>query len=167
MNSKIRTFCAAAIVTALVYVVTFTISIPVAAINGAYFNIGDIIIYCGAFVLGGPWGALAAGIGSMLADITLGAMIYAPATLVVKACMVIPMILLTRKAANFKRYAIGCLLGAVILCGGYFAYETILYTISASILTLPLNALQGAFGAGVAIALYKPMRAIRVRMGYR
>jgi len=49
-----------------------------------YFNLGDIGIILTSSILGGFSGMIAGGVGSALADISYGAMIFAPVTLVVK-----------------------------------------------------------------------------------
>ena len=69
---------------ALVFIATMIIKIPTP--TGGYVNIGDgMVMICG-WVLGPVWGSLAAGIGSMLADL-VGYPIYAGATFVIKALM--------------------------------------------------------------------------------
>ena len=73
-----------ALYTALVTVVTASFAINVPATKG-YFNIGESAVYLVA-LLGGPYiGAFAGGVGSMLSDILLGYLFYAPGTLVIKA----------------------------------------------------------------------------------
>jgi len=73
----------AAIFTALVYV--FTVAIQFAQpVTGGYFNFGEAAIYVCALVSDPLTTALAAGIGSSLADATTGYGIFAPATLVIK-----------------------------------------------------------------------------------
>lgn len=76
---------AAALFTALVCVVTISFSIYVPATQG-FFNVGESMVYLSAIFFGPLVGALAGGVGSMLADIILGYPHYAPATLIIKAC---------------------------------------------------------------------------------
>ena len=57
--------------------------------TGGYMNLGDTVVLLGAFLLGPWYGALAGGIGSAMADALAGYMVYAPATLVIKAVMAI------------------------------------------------------------------------------
>jgi len=73
------------IFTALVCAATIVFSIYVPATKG-YFNIGETMVYTTALLFGPYIGAFAGGVGSMLADIFLGYWIYAPATLIIKAC---------------------------------------------------------------------------------
>lgn len=76
------TVAAAAVFTAFVAAATmiFTVSIP--ATNG-YFNIGEIMVYTSALLMGPYVGAIAGGFGSMISDLVLGP-VYAPGTLVIK-----------------------------------------------------------------------------------
>ncbi|MCQ5374864.1 MAG: ECF transporter S component, partial [Candidatus Methanomethylicia archaeon] len=49
-----------------------------------YFNIGESAVYLVALLAGPYVGAFAGGVGSMLADLSLGYLFFAPATLVIK-----------------------------------------------------------------------------------
>ena len=73
-----------ALSTALVMASTMAINVYVPATRG-YFNLGECIIYLVALLFDPVTAAFAGGIGSALADIALGYLIYAPATLVIKA----------------------------------------------------------------------------------
>ena len=70
--------------TALVMASTMAINIYVPATRG-YFNLGECMIYLTALLFDPLTAAFAGGVGSALADIALGYLIYAPATLVIKA----------------------------------------------------------------------------------
>ena len=70
-----------AMLTAMVCVATMLIRIPTMV---GYTNLGDGFILLSAFLFGPFYGAVAGGIGSMLADIISGYAFYAPATLVIK-----------------------------------------------------------------------------------
>lgn len=73
-----------ALFTALVALATMAFSVYIPATRG-YFNIGEVMVYTTAILLGSKIGAFAGGVGSMLSDILLGYSIFAPATLVIKA----------------------------------------------------------------------------------
>ena len=74
-----------AVFTGLVFVATTIFSIYVPQTKG-FFNIGETMIYISVLLFGPFVGAFAGGFGSMFADLFLGYPIYAPATLVIKAC---------------------------------------------------------------------------------
>ena len=85
LKSKTLQLSMAAVFTALVFVATTVFSVYVPQTRG-FFNIGEIMVFATALLLGPVVGAFAGGVGSMLADIALGYWYYAPATLVIKAC---------------------------------------------------------------------------------
>lgn len=87
VKSKYYKPVACGVLTAIVTVATMFLSIPIPGFSGAYMNAGDAAVYLCAYMIGGWWGAACAGIGSALADILLGAMVYAPATFIIKGCM--------------------------------------------------------------------------------
>jgi len=69
--------------TALTTAATMFLSVSIPVTKG-YFNIGETMVYTSALLFGPFIGAFTGGVGSMLADLFLGYVIYAPATLVVK-----------------------------------------------------------------------------------
>ena len=85
LRSKTMQLSMGAVFTALVFVATTVFSVYVPQTRG-FFNIGEIMVFATALLLGPVIGAFAGGVGSMLADIALGYWYYAPATLVIKAC---------------------------------------------------------------------------------
>jgi len=72
-----------AMMIALVFIATIVFSLYIPATEG-FFNIGEAGVYIAAVTGGWFVGAVAGGIGSMLADLYLGYGVYAPATLVIK-----------------------------------------------------------------------------------
>lgn len=91
---------AAAVFTALVCVATMIFTIYVPATKG-FFNIGETMVYTTALIFGPVVGAFAGGVGSMLADLFLGYPLYAPATLVIKACEGAVVGFLSRRSPSF------------------------------------------------------------------
>jgi len=79
------TLAVAAVFAALVCVATIIFSVYVPATKG-FFNVGESMVFLSALLFGSFVGAFAGGVGSMLADLILGYPVYAPATLVIKAC---------------------------------------------------------------------------------
>lgn len=68
---------------AFICVATITLKVDIPQTKG-YFNVGDSMVFLTALLLGPQIGGLAGGLGSMLADIILGAPWYAPGTLIIK-----------------------------------------------------------------------------------
>lgn len=85
MKLKLNTkeIAAMGIFTAFVAAATMSVSAYVAA-TGGYFNVGEIMVYTAAILMGPIVGGFAGGVGSMLADISLGYTVFAPGTLVIK-----------------------------------------------------------------------------------
>jgi uncharacterized membrane protein len=69
--------------TALVWLATVAFQLYIPETKG-YFNIGESMVYTSALLFGPIIGAFAGGIGSALADVTTGYLIYAPGTLIIK-----------------------------------------------------------------------------------
>ena len=144
-----------ALLTAIVCVATMVVKIPSPATNG-YFNLGDCFVLLSGWLLGPVYGALAAGLGSALADILSGYMQYAPATFVIKALMAVAAYFVV-KALN-KKPLIGKILGGAvaeaIMVLGYFGYEAVIlgYGIAAAG-SIFSNVMQGIVGiiAGIAV----------------
>ena len=64
-NDKIQKLVWAGLFTALTTIATMIVQVP--SPLGGYLNAGDAVVILSAFLLGSPWGALAAGLGSALA----------------------------------------------------------------------------------------------------
>ena len=80
---------------AIICVVTIYPQIHVYA-TGGYIHMGDAVLLVAAWLLGPVYGMLAAGIGSTMADIFSGYVLYAPATLVIKSLVALVAALLIK-----------------------------------------------------------------------
>jgi uncharacterized membrane protein len=80
---KSWTVASTAVFTAFVAAATSVFSVTIPATNG-YFNVGEIMVYTSALLMGPYVGAFAGGVGSMISDLSLGYPYYAPGTLVIK-----------------------------------------------------------------------------------
>ena len=78
----IKALVVAALLAAFTCIATMVIQIPTPTLG--YIHLGDSIVLLCGFILGPILGGLAAGIGSMLADILTGYAIYAIPTLIIK-----------------------------------------------------------------------------------
>ena len=110
---------------ALCCVSTLVVQVP--SPLGGYFNLGDCFVLTGAFLLGGKRGALAGGIGSMLADVFAGYAPYVPGTFIIKSLMALVtgllFAILSRKLSPFISRLIAALFGECLMVLGYLAYE--------------------------------------------
>ncbi len=147
-----KTLAITSMLASLIFVLTYLIKIPINA-NGAYMNIGDSVIYCSGLLVGAPWAAAAAGIGSALADLMLGFPVYAPATLVIKGLMGLVCALLMRKG-RFGWFVVSSVLGGAIMVAGYGLFEWIVFGWTYAAGTIVFNLIQWAAGVAGALALY-------------
>lgn len=168
-DSRTRRLCFCALFAAIVCACTF-ISIPLPI---GYFNLGDAAVLLGAWTLGPVFGSIAAAVGSALADLLMGYVIYAPATAVIKAlialCACVFSALLGRvikkEGLDFIPRAVSAVIGEAVMVGGYFLYESTLlgYGMGAAA-SLPGNTLQGVCGVVIGTVavtvLKKPLRRV-------
>ncbi len=155
---KVQKLVTAALFTAIICVATVVVQIP-SPLTG-YFNLGDCFVLVAAWFLGMGYGALAAGLGSALADIILGYTMYAPATFIIKALMAVTAVLIYNliKTKPFIGKVISAISAEAIMVLGYFAYEGIIlkYGLGASA-AIPTNLAQGVVAIFAATALASAM----------
>ncbi len=157
-RTNLRLLTLAALFAALTAVATMLIQIPTP--TKGYVNLGDSIVNIAAWVLGPVFGAAAAGIGSAAADIFSGYVVYAPATLIIKAAMAVVSFYVF-KTVNAKFSSLPSRIAAavsaeVVMAAGYTVFEAFMYhSVSVAFLGLPGNIVQGALGAAVSVAVYE------------
>ena len=146
-----------ALLAALVAIATMIVTIPTP--TGGYVNIGDgIVLICG-WILGPVWGTLAAGIGSMIADL-IGYPIYAPATFIIKALMALVAFALAKalkpvfKKRAWIAYTLAGIIAELVMIIGYFFFEAVFmsYGMGAIVSVLP-NATQAVVGIVIGVSL--------------
>ncbi len=144
MSKTVRAVIAA-MLAAMVCIATMVITVPTA--GGGYVNIGDSIVILSGWLLGGAYGALAAGIGSALADVLSGYAFYAPATFVIKALMAFVVSLNVKMFKDMKNRVIPIVVSSVlaelIMLAGYFAFEAAMLGTGPATLSIAGNAVQG------------------------
>ena len=141
---------------ALCCVTTMAVRVP--SPTGGYINPGDAVVLLGAFILGPVWGAVAGGLGSAMADAFAGYIIYAPATLIIKAAMGFCAGLIVKK--NRSKFALirAGLVAEIIMIGGYFLFTSLILRQGLGALPeIPGNCIQGVFGIIVSCSLYKAL----------
>jgi uncharacterized membrane protein len=146
----------AAMLAALTCVATMIIKIP-SPLKG-YVNIGDCVVLLAAWSLSPTYAFLSAGLGSALADLFSGYLIYAPATFVIKGAMTLIAYYVSR-AVNKKGNAVSQIVGGVAaevwMAVGYYVFEGILYGFAPSAVNIPANCVQGVAGLILGFALIK------------
>lgn len=129
-----------------------------------YANLGDGLILAASYFLG-PFAFFPAAIGSALADLIAGYPVYIPATFVIKGLMGLTAGYLLRKdGISFVRRLLAAVLSEMLMVGGYFLFETLLYGIVAASGSLIANAVQGAVGIALGLALTQALGFAREKM---
>ncbi len=138
---------------AMIALATAVIRFPVLVLPSAYIHAGDGIILLAGWLLGGVAGAVLGGIGSAIADVAVGAAVYALPTLIIKAAMgLLAGLLLHRSGKPLTRLLL--MLPAVLTAPvGYFLFEAVLYGAGPALLSIPFNLLQSAGGIVIGAAL--------------
>lgn len=145
-----RKLVLSALFAALICVVTMFAKWPIPGTEG-YIHAGDGFIYTAAVVMGGPWAAAAAGIGSMLADLLSGYFVYAPATLVIKALMALLVGLSFGRKSGIPLCLVLMTAASVLMIAGYAVFDFFVYGTAMMIQNALFGIIQGV--AGVAIGL--------------
>lgn len=142
---------------ALVCVATMIIKIPSPLMG--YLNLGDCIVLLSGWLLPPMYGFLAAGIGSALADIFSGFILYAPATFLIKGLMALCTYYVFHLLRKSKKFSISRILSGltaeILMVFGYYFFEVCLYGLEAPLVNIPANAIQGAAGLLMGIILIK------------
>ena len=153
--SKTLKLVISALTASMACVATIVIKIPIPA-TGGYINLGDSIVLLAGVALGPVYGGLAAGLGSALADLLGGFVVFAPATFLIKALMAVVMGLIIQKypKKQILRFVFAGIVSEIIMISGYFAFEaTILGYGLVAAGAIPGNAIQGTAGIIIATML--------------
>lgn len=147
----------AALLAALACVATMIIKIP-SPLKG-YLNLGDCIVLLAGWMLSPVYGFLAAGLGSALADLFSGYVVYVPATFIIKGIMALIAFygfkLVHKRVGEFPSRIISGTVAEMIMILGYFVFEGFLYGFGPSAVNIPANAVQGVAGLILGVILVK------------
>jgi uncharacterized membrane protein len=123
-------------------------------------NFGDAFIYFTAYLLGGPIGAVAAAIGSALTDLTLGYIVYAPATFIIKGLMGLTVGYMA-KNNKFWAYTLSCAIAGAIMTVCYALYETAVFGFAVAFTNAPGNLIQWGATFAAALILFPVAKRIK------
>jgi uncharacterized membrane protein len=162
VNSKIRAITYGGILSAVILLATYIIKFPIPGGYG-YINFGDGAIFAAAVVLG-PFAAICAALGSVLADLLAGFPHYMLPTFLIKGVMGLIAGFVFIKFPDMKWPGQLLLFASceVIMVGGYFAAEIFMYGMAAAVGTLIFNTLQGLAGIATGLAIVPLARRIRI-----
>ncbi len=111
---------------------------------------------------------LAAGLGSALADLFSGYILYAPATFVIKGLMALIAFYgyeaLNKKTGNLPARIISGIAAEIVMILGYFVFEGFLYGFIPSLVNIPANGMQGIAGVIIAVTLIKLLEKSRISL---
>ena len=157
MNTKTKLIVIAALMAALTCIATMIIMIP-SPLKG-YLNLGDCIVLTTGWLLSPAYGFLAAGIGSALADVFSGYVMYAPATFLIKGLMAVLAgrlyKLFSKKLGNLSSWAVSGTAAEILMITGYFIFEGCMYGWIPSAVNIPANGIQGIANLIIGIVLIK------------
>ena len=155
----LKKYVLSALFAALCCIATMLIQCP--SPTGGYIHLGDGFVILSGIILGPIYGGLAAGIGSMFADIFTGYLVFAPATFIIKALAAVASAyifkLISKAIKGIKSYIIGGILcgiaAIVIVTVGYLLCETFLKGFSIAVTGVVGNIVQGTGGLIIATIL--------------
>lgn len=154
---KTKKIVVAAMLAALTCVATLIINIP-SPLRGN-MNMGDSVVLVAGWMLSPVYGFLAAGIGSALADVFSGYVMYVPATFIIKGVMALVagriMSFAKRKTGTVSAGIISGIAAELVMVSGYFVFEGFLYGFVPSLANIPLNGIQGIVGLVLGIFVLK------------
>ena len=158
-SPKVKKLTLTALMAAVIFVVTFLIRIPMFNTAGGYINIGDAAVYIASSLLGGPYGMVAAAIGSALVDLAVFPAFTLP-TAIVKGLMgLVCGKLMTHE--GFRRFIVASVIGGAIMAGGYTLFGIPMLGLNTALAALPFNLIQWAAGVAVASAFYPAVTRIK------
>lgn len=174
VNKASKTISTLAIATALVCAATMLFTVYVPATKG-FFNMGETMVYLSAILFGPLIGAIAGGVGSMLADLLLGYYYYAPATLLIKASegfitgfLCSRSVKLSKRGWKILTFFLGLLIGiSLALVGSTYYSGNIELTLGYIIFTQYIpHAFWLALGAAVVISLVSTGLIVEPEVGW-
>ena len=160
-NMKTKELTGLAVLIALTTVMTMVIHIPTIGTKG-YLNLGDMVVFLSAMILGRKGGFIVGGFGSALADLLLGYTHYIPITFIVKGLEgYIAGVILDTKLGK-RKPIIATTIGGLWMALGYYLAEIFMYGPKAALASVPGNIMQGLFGAVSAVLLFAALRRARL-----
>jgi uncharacterized repeat protein (TIGR04002 family) len=148
---------------ALTCALTF-VHLPMPMLNSGYVHLGDALVYLASCLLPLPYAAAAAALGGGLADVLSGAAIWAPATVVIKACMAL-CFSAKREKTLCGRNAAALLPASLINGAGYLLYEGLMFGSWTAIL---LPSLTGSLlQSGGSALLFLGLTAVMDQIGLK
>jgi uncharacterized membrane protein len=168
MKLTTKQITSAGIFAALVFVATWLIGFKIPAGSG-YMHLGDSMVYLSGALLG-PVGALAAGIGSFLADFAAGYASYALPTFIIKSLDALVVALILAKSLKASdtlltkviKFVIATIFGGIVMVSGYFIFEWFVYPEYALFDIIP-NIIQASGGIIIAAPIFAALSKLNLK----
>ncbi|MBQ9015127.1 MAG: ECF transporter S component [Firmicutes bacterium] len=176
-DSKVYHVVMTAMMMCIIMVAILLLRVPIPFTQG-YVNLSDAMVFMAVIILGWKYGAVAAGLGSMLGDLLSGFAMWAPWSLGIKAVMAIIFGLIiqsvaARKAVSGRAFLsveiVGMVIAGLFMAAAYFAAEGIMYgNWPVAALGIPWNIAQFVVGTILAVALNAALAktSLRGHMAY-
>lgn len=162
-TSKTKAIVFAALFASLTCVATMSLHIPTPG-TGGYIHPGDALVVLSGILLGPIYGALAAGLGSAMADLLGGYMIYVPITFFVKAFIAVVCYFVYHKLLGKVKLILpkgiitGCF-STFLVAAGYLFFEYFMYGAGA-FASIPANLIQGFSGLIISTLLLPLLKKV-------
>ncbi len=165
MNDSMKQLTKTAMMTAIIFVMTYLLKIP-NPMTGGYSHLGDCGIFVAVMLLGKKRGTMAGALGGMLADFIGGYMVYVIPTLLIKGLMAYIMgTVVERLTPYFKKaWLLGSILGGIFQIVAYTLVKIPLVGVKAavaSIFTVSTQTLMGVVIAAVVISVLETSGAMK------
>ena len=167
MNTKnLKKIIIAAMFSAVIAVATMIIRIPSPT---GYVNFGDCFVLIAGWLLG-PFGILAAAIGSALADFLSSYTIYIIPTFIIKGCMALCAWALFKAISKGGKklivisYILSAVVAEIIMVVGYFVFEAIFFNPMLAIQSILGNAFQGLTGIVTGTLLIGAIKKLNIHI---
>ncbi len=157
-TNKLMKLVTASLMAAMTCVATFMLPIRVPGTTGGYIHPGDAFVLLSGIILGPLYGSIAAGIGSMLADIVV-AYPYFYITLIIKAAAAFTGVLVYRRI-KAAPVILAAVFSGIVVTAGYFLFEVFVYGLPAAALSVPFNIIQNVFSVVLSAVLLPLLRKI-------
>ena len=161
MNKDLKKLTFSAFLITLTFILTRYFSIP--TLIGGHINVGDSMVLLSGLIMGPVYGAIAAAIGSALADLFSPFAIYTLATFIIKGLVAVTVanLFITLKKFNLKlKIIISSIIAEIIMVVGYFVFEA--FVLEFGVIVAGYEIINNLIQAGVSVILatiiYIPLR---------
>ena len=141
-RTDVKKLAVTGLLAAIIFVATSFLKFPA---GPGYVNLGDAFIFLAAALLG-PYGVIAAMLGSGLADLFAGYFIYIPATVIIKGLMGLVAWAMLRRALNLPKLIACTVIAEIIMVAGYFIFEIPVYGFEVATADILFNLIQAVGG---------------------